>query len=230
MDETTDYRPATRRDYRKAAENVDASELTPYEREQLASRRRTERVEETRVVGTAGERPFSVAAGFFGWAVASFFTLVLGTFVLGAIGATAFEVTDEGTTIDTETFNSLTTTGLLGLAVAILAAYFLGGYAAGRIGLWHGAMHGVAIVVWTVLFSVLAIAAGVWLGDAADALLVIPAIDWSELATPAVLGILLALVVMFAGAILGGVTGARRDTEVGLRERWRTRRVRGRPL
>lgn len=184
-----------------------------------------------RVDRPVGDRPFSVAAGFFGWAVASFFTLVLGTIVLALIGTAAYNATDAGTTGVTQNmFNDLTTGGLIGLLVALFVAYVLGGYAAGRIGLWHGVGHGVAVVAWTVLFTILTIALGAWLGDAVAGLNLVPAIDWADLTGPAIAGILVSLLAMLAGAILGAKLGTRPYGIDGVNEGRRSRTWRGRPL
>lgn len=188
---------------------------------------------EERRTGPVDARPFSIAAGFFGWAVASFFTLVLSTLVLALLGAAAYDATNAGATgVTQETFNSLTTTGLVGLFVALLAAYFLGGYAAGRIGLWHGVGHGVAVVGWTLLFTVLTIALAAWLGDAVAGLNLVPAIDWGDLTGPAIAGILVSLLAMLAGAILGAKLGTRPYGIDGVNEGLAVRgyRRRGRPL
>lgn len=184
-----------------------------------------------RVDRPVGDRPFSVAAGFFGWAVASFFTLVLGTLVLALIGSAAYDATDGGATgVTQDAFNDLTTGGIIGLLVALFVAYFLGGYAAGRIGLWHGVGHGVAVVAWTVLFTILTIALGAWLGDAVAGLNLVPAIDWADLTGPALAGILGSLLAMLAGAILGAKLGTRPYGIDGVNEGRGHRAWRGRPL
>ncbi|HWH09033.1 MAG TPA: hypothetical protein VNX21_07515 [Candidatus Thermoplasmatota archaeon] len=186
---------------------------------------------EERVDRPVGARPFSIAAGFFGWAVASFFTLVLATLVLALLGAAAYDATGGGATgVTADTFNSLTTSGLVGLLVALFLAYLLGGYAAGRIGLWHGVGHGVAVVAWTVLFTILTIALGAWLGDAVAGLNLVPAIDWGDLAGPTLVGILLSLAAMLGGAILGAKLGTRPYGIDDANEGRRARAWRGRPL
>ena len=184
-----------------------------------------------RVDRPAADRPFSIAAGFFGWAVASFFTLVLGTIVLALIGTAAYNATEAGTTgVTQDAFNDLTTGGLIGLLVALFIAYALGGYAAGRIGLWHGVGHGVAVVAWTVLFTIVTVALAAWLGDAVAGLNLVPAIDWNDLTGPAIAGILVSLLVMLAGAILGAKLGTRPYGIDDAYEGRRTRAWRGRPL
>lgn len=250
MDEPSDYRPAAPRDFKHAIRSVDAADLRPEpavttseyaavsERPVvaplLAERTVDSPLVRERIVATdapVARRPFSIAAGFFGWAVASFFTLVLTTIVLALIGASAYDITDAGANaLDTGTFNELTTTGLIGLVVALFIAYALGGYAAGRIGLWNGVGHGVAVVAWSVLFSVAAIALAVTLGDSVDALNVVPRVDWDALTTPTLVGLLVALVTMLAGAILGGKLGTRTDTAEDGLERRRVGRSRGRPF
>lgn len=252
MDEPSDYRPAAPRDFKQAIRGVDAGDLRPEpavttseyasvsERPVVAPAVVERRVDDTapptreRIVTTdapLARRPFSIAAGFFGWAVASFFTLVLSTIVLAFIGASAYDITDAGANgLDASTFNDLTTTGLIGLVIALFLAYALGGYAAGRIGLWHGVGHGVAVVAWSVLFSVIAVALALTLGDSVDALNLVPRVDWNDLTTPTLVGLLVALVTMLLGAILGAKLGTRTDTAEDALERRRVGRSRGRPF
>lgn len=178
-----------------------------------------------------GDRPFSIAAGFFGWAVASFFTLVLATIVLAVIGTAAYDASDAGTTgLTQNTFNDLTTGGLLGLAIALFVAYLLGGYAAGRIGLWHGTGHGVAVVAWTILFTLVTIGLAAAYGDNVAGLYLVPRVDWSGLTGPSIVGLVVALLVMLGGAILGANLGTRPYGLDGTYEGRRVRAYRGRPL
>lgn len=256
VDEHTDYRPARSRDFATAARDVDAADLQPatppvagstlgepptytppnadygsHGSATTAAPPVSSRETTTVTDRPVAHRPFSLAAGFFGWAVASFFTLVLATIVLAMLGASAYDASDAGTNdLSQETFNSLTTAGLIGLLVGLFIAYFLGGYAAGRIGLWHGTGHGLAVVGWSVLFSVLAIALGAYLGDAVAGLNLTPAVDWNALTGPTVVGLLITLAVMLAGAILGANLGTRTDTRDDVYEERRVGRYRGRPL
>lgn len=182
------------------------------------------------VTGIPDRHRFSVGATFLGWAVASFFSLVFTGLMLLALGAGAAQADDNGLTRGDLT--TLSVAGFLGLLVAMFLAYLVGGYAAGRIAHWDGAKHGAGVPVWTILFGLLALLAGTALGPTVAGYLgpYVPDVDAGALTTYGVLGILAMLVADFAGAILGGILGARGDVrhESGVVERRRV--TRGRPL
>jgi uncharacterized membrane protein len=185
----------------------------------------------SRAVGGVPDRGrFSIGATFLGWAVASFFTLVFTGIALLALGTGAAQAGDDGLTSGDVT--TLTVAGFIGLLVAMFLAYLIGGYAAGRIAHWDGAKHGAGVPVWTILFGLLALLAGTVLGPQVAGYLgpYMPNLDAGALTGYGVLAILAMLVVDFAGAILGGILGARGDQrhESGTLERRRL--TRGRPL
>lgn len=206
--------------FREALERNDIQ--GEYGREPHASERiREDRVAPSETVHEREEvrdldRPigFSIAAGFFGWAVASFFTLLFVGLTLAALGAQAYNEASTGdgaVDLARPDWTTLSTAGAVAGLVSILVAYFLGGYAAGRIGLRSGALHGVMVVVWTVLATLLA---AVLAGAAADAFdlgaYVAPfAIDWSAVTTETAIGLGIVLLTMLVGAILGGMLGDR---------------------
>lgn len=238
-DKETDYRPAQTRDFTRAITNVDATDLRPADATGApmppvvhpAPMPTSTRVEERIVDETPPARPFSLAAGFFGWSVAAFFTLLLSTLVLAFVGSAAFDATDAGTTdLTTETWNDLTTVGTMGLLISLFVAYLLGGYAAGRIGLWHGTGHGLAVVAWTVLFALVTVGLTAAYGSTVADLYVTPTIEWSDLTGAAVVGLLVALAAMLAGAVLGANLGTRPNATEGVLDRRGLGRVRGRPL
>ena len=181
-----------------------------------------------RTVTGVRDRRFSIGATFLGWAVASFFSLVFSALVLLALGAGAAA---DGT-VGSGDVASLGAMGFVGVLIAMFLAYLIGGYAAGRIAHFDGAKHGAIVPVWTILFGLLAIFAGAYLGTQLAGYFT-PAlanVDLAALGTYGILGLLAMLVADFAGAILGGILGARGDQRYEDRALERRRTSRGRPL
>lgn len=177
-------------------------------------------------------RRFSIGATFLGWAVATFFSLVFLSLLTGVLGGNALAQYYGGdTTVDNADVNSYGMAALVGILVSTFLAYVIGGYAAGRISLWDGAKHGMAMVIWPILFAILGAIVGASLGDDFVRATGIN-FDLSGLADltgPAILGIALTLAAMLGGGALGGRLGERyhdRADTVGMRRR----SIRGRPL
>jgi hypothetical protein len=170
--------------------------------------------ETTRVVEGDAPRPFSIAAGFLGWAVATFFTIVLTGILLAFLGNAAYNagvVTGNTFTISQNTLNNLTLTGLVGGLVAIFIAYFVGGYNAGRVDRSHGVAQGVAVVAWTVVFAAIGALFANYAATFFDlgAYLAPYNVDYGALTTQTLVALVIALLVMLGGAALGGLAGER---------------------
>lgn len=171
---------------------------------------------------------FKAGATFFGWLAATG-AIVLLMALLAAIGAAiGVSETDLGQVAD-EAAQNADTIGVVSailLGVVIFIAYFGGGYVAGRMARFSGAIQGLGVWLWALLFAiVLAITAAV-AGPALDdvnlqgvnAFPRIP-ITEGELATGSVITAVLIALLSLAGAVLGGITGMRyhrRVDEAGL--------------
>jgi hypothetical protein len=168
-------------------------------------------------------RRFSLGATFLGWSVAAFFTLVFSAIVVALTGGQAF------TTLDSAAgMAQLLTASFLGYLAATFLAYLIGGYAAGRIALWDGVKHGLGIVVWSILFAILAIVAGTAIADQLNLGAGLP-IDPAALTGAAIAAIALTLLVQLLGAAFGGRLGERYHDRVhGIDRRAGRRSLRGR--
>lgn len=142
---------------------------------------------------------FSIGATFLGWAVAAFFTIVLGA--VGAAFLGGAEVLDGSATL-----GALATAGFIGYLVASFLAYLVGGYAAGRISLWHGVWHGLGTVAWALIFGALGVLAGTFF---AGELGIAPRLQLNGLTVAGIAALALSLLAMMAGAALGGRFGER---------------------
>jgi hypothetical protein len=106
---------------------------------------------------------FNWGAAFFGWMVAVGMAALLVGLLAGA-GA-AVGLTETTTSADvTQNAEEVTLGGGIALLVALLIAYFSGGYVAGRMSRFDGARQGIGVWIFgllaTVALAVLAVAAG----------------------------------------------------------------------
>lgn len=153
-----------------------------------------------------------VGLAFLGWLGAVGLTVVLvgllaavaGTW--GAQGAVGLPGRDLGT--------AGVAVGVATLLV-VLVAHLGGGYAAGRMARTAGWKQGLAVWGWSVVAAAVVGVVGLLAGPRFDVLArleVLPRLPYTpdELSTAGVVGAVLALAVALAGAVLGGVAGARR--------------------
>src|SRR6187431_3027333 len=88
-------------------------------------------------------------SAFFGWLTA-IGTVVLLTAVVGAIGA-ALGI---GTGTTAEDAGTFTIVGAVAIAVVLFVAYLAGGYVAGRMARFSGALQGVAVWLWGIIIAI----------------------------------------------------------------------------
>lgn len=171
---------------------------------------------------------FSLGATFLGWCVASFLTFVFLGLVGLAVTPQVLEAMNGSITVGEAQQAGIITA--IGALLAIFIAYLIGGYAAGRISLWRGMLHGAIVPVWTILVAILsAVLAAV---TTTNFTFVVPAgVDVGDLTAAGVLAGVITLAAMFGGAILGGLLGQRVDVrEIDEYSTRRTTVRRGRPL
>nr|BFF09257.1 hypothetical protein GCM10025699_05600 [Microbacterium flavescens] len=96
-------------------------------------------------------------SAFFGW-LAAFGAVVLLSAVVGAVGAAIGMET--GTTVEdvaSAASDDPQTVGIVGaiaLAVALFVAYLAGGYVAGRMARFSGALQGFAVWLWSIIIAI----------------------------------------------------------------------------
>jgi hypothetical protein len=149
-------------------------------------------------------------AAFFGWLVAIGVATLL-TAILSAAGA-AIGLTK---TSSSQASGSADTIGIVGgvlLLLVLLAAYFAGGYVAGRMSRFDGPRQGAGVWVIGLLVTVLLGVAGVLLGAKYNVLsqLNLPRIPVDEGALTA--GGVIALVAVVLGTLLAAVAGGKAGT------------------
>jgi len=120
----------------------------------------------------------------------------------------------------------------IGFAVAagvIFISFLFGGWVAGRMARYDGALNGVAVALWMLVLVVLFTAFGVYFGDQYNALnyLELPnwltQIDMDERTTTGIIAAIAGVVLSFLAAALGGKLGekyhARVDSDLVREER-----------
>jgi hypothetical protein len=151
-------------------------------------------------------------AAFFGWLVAIGIATLL-VAVLGAAGA-ALGITEMGSTSDVAA--KADTIGVAGgvlLLVALLIAYYAGGYVAGRMARFDGLRQGVAVWFIALAVTVLLALAGLVLGSEYNVFeqLDLPRIpvDEGTVTTGGIIALAAVAVGTLLAAVLGGRSGER---------------------
>lgn len=182
-----------------------------------------------------------VGSAFFGWLTA-FGAVVFLTALVGAIGA-AFGL-ETGTTIDeaadvaSENPDVVGVVGAVALAVLLFVGYLAGGYVAGRMARFSGALQGVAVWLWGIVIAVVIALLTMFAGSRWDILGRAPGfprfpVTEDTATTAGIVTAVVAALITLPGAILGGILGMRyhrRVDQVGLDEEvvttdGRTRRI-----
>lgn len=159
-----------------------------------------------------------VGSAFFGWLAATGLA-VLSVVALTALGVGLGVVTDQNVDATMQEVQAGTdrarTIGLVGaivMLVILFVAYLAGGYVAGRMARFNGALQGVAVWLWGVVIT--AVTAGIAAIGAQQNILErldLPSLRIGEQPSAAAtaVGIAIAAAVALIGAVLGGLIGMR---------------------
>lgn len=163
---------------------------------------------------------FDWVAAFLGFAVAMFFLAVFLGIVAAVVG-TAFGYRPASGSLTAAVSGSAGQAAVAGGLAAILLAYLVGGYAAGRVARFNGGRNGLGVVLWTVIVGVALGIAGALLemrfGFAQNLHL---GIRLRDLALAGAVAAVPTLILMLLGGLLGGALGThyhrRVDRAVGV--------------
>jgi uncharacterized membrane protein len=103
--------------------------------------------------------------------------------------------------------------GAIAAAAVIFVSFLLGGVAAGRISRYDGGMNGIGAGLWFLLLLAVFAALGAWVGEEYNAFAAaglpnwVAQIDVEDVTTAAIVMSIVSVVLMFAGAYLGGRIG-----------------------
>ena len=147
-----------------------------------------------------------VPASLVGMLTALAFLVLFGGLVGAAIGAVGYQTGVSGSE------EELSVASLIGGLIALFLAYLLGGWTAGRIARYDGALNGAMTGVWTLVLAAVLSALGAWLGSEYDVLRNVDLPQWfsrDALTVGAIVSGVLAIAAMLVGGALGGVSGER---------------------
>jgi len=156
-------------------------------------------------------------SAFFGWLTA-LGTIVLLTAIVGAVGVALGLET--GTTVDeaagaaADSIQSVGWLGAIAIAVALFLSYLAGGYVAGRMARFSGALQGLAVWLWGVLIAVVVAVVSLLAGNQWDILSTLDSfpripLTAEALTTSGIVTAIVAAVITLGGAVLGGLAGMR---------------------
>lgn len=153
---------------------------------------------------------FSWGADFFGWLVA----LGLATLLIGLLAATgaAVGLTQADTQDATEQATTIGIIGGVALLVMLLAAYYCGGYVAGRMARFNGPRQGLGVWLIGLIVTIVLAVAGAVLGAEYNVLseLNLPRIPVGEGSLTT--GGLIALAAVVIGTLLAALAGGKAGT------------------
>jgi hypothetical protein len=155
-----------------------------------------------------------VGSAFFGW-VAAMGIAVLLTALVAATGAAIGQSTsgDLGDAVN-DNASAIGLWGAVALAVIMFIAYYCGGYVAGRMARFNGALQGLTVWLWAVVIAIIVAILTAVAGSQYDILGNVngfPRIPMSanDLTTAGIISAIVIALVSLAGAVLGGIAGMR---------------------
>jgi len=150
-------------------------------------------------------------SAFFGWLVAVGIAALL-TSLLSAAGA-AVGLTEASTSDATQNADTIGIVGGILLLLVLAAAYYAGGYVAGRLARFDGGRQGLGVWVFGLLVTIALAVVGAVLGSEYNVLsqLNLPRIpiDEGSLTTGGIIALVAAVLVTFLAAVSGGKVGER---------------------
>ena len=161
-------------------------------------------------------------SAFFGWLTA-IGTVLLLTAVVGAVGAALGMGT--GTTVEEAAdaaSQDIQTTGVIGaiaIAVVLFVAYLAGGYVAGRMARFSGALQGLAVWLWGIIIAIVVAIITLVAGSQWDILANLDGfpripVTPESMTTTGIITAIVAAAITLGGAVLGGVAGMRYHRKV----------------
>jgi hypothetical protein len=159
---------------------------------------------------------------FFGWLTATGAAVLLTALVAGAgaaVGLGAQADPEQTTAAATENAATVGLIGAIALGVVVFVAYFCGGYVAGRMARFSGAMQGIAVWLWALIVAVVLAIVGAIAGSQFNILADLNSfpripINEGDLALGSIITAIAIAIVSLGGAILGGLAGMRYHRKV----------------
>lgn len=163
-----------------------------------------------------------IGSAFFGWLTATG-TAVLLTAVLAAAGAAIGIATDtdldDAAAAANEDPQTIGIAGGIALLVVLLIAYYCGGYVAGRMSRFNGALQGFGVWLWAIVIAAVVAVVAAVAGDDYNVLAELNSfprfgLSEGELTNGGIIALVAVVVVALIGALLGGLAGMRYHRKV----------------
>jgi hypothetical protein len=151
-------------------------------------------------------------SAFFGWLTAAGLAALLTALVAAILTALNLSAEDVGDGVARVV--DLGIAGAIAVAVVVFIAYFAGGYVAGRMARFSGALQGFAVWLWAIIIALLAAGMAWLLGTRFDILGQLEAfpripIRTDEVTLPGIITAVVLALIPLVAAILGGMAGMR---------------------
>ena len=158
-----------------------------------------------------------VGSAFFGWLTATGMTVILTALLAGAgaaIGVATGTDVSQATSTATANAGTVGIVGAIALGVVVLVAYYCGGYVAGRMARFSGAVQGAAVWIWAIVVAIIVAIASAAAGGGFDILSRVNSfpripVGQGDVTTAGITALVIAALVSLVGAVLGGVAGMR---------------------
>lgn len=153
---------------------------------------------------------FDVPASLTGMVVALGFLILIGALAGGIAAALGYRLEPVDLAGDP---SDVVVMGAIGALLALLAAFLLGGWSAGRMARYDGGINGLAAGLWALVMVVVLALVGAWVGaeyDAFDQAGIpewLPGLTEDSITGPGVVAAVVAVAVILAGGFLGGKAG-----------------------
>lgn len=150
-----------------------------------------------------------LGAAFFGFLAAAGMAVLLTALAVAA--GTAVGV---GADLDSDEVATIGAWGAVVVGVLVLAAYYCGGYVAGRMARFDGAKQGFAVWLWAVVVAVVVAVLTAFVGAEYNLFAEVNLfpripVDEGDVTTAGLVAALAAAVLALVGAVLGGLVGVR---------------------
>lgn len=194
--------PPTRGDHR-ADTPAESLEPTPQER-----------VEQARASVARQREAFGgmkLGAAFFGFLAAAGMAVLLTALAVAAGAAVGVGVDTE---VDSDDVATIGLWGAVVVGVLVFAAYYCGGYVAGRMARFDGAKQGVAVWLWALVVAVVVAVLTAFAGSEYNLFAQVNLfpripVDEGDLTTAGLVAAVAAAALSLVGAVLGGLVGVR---------------------
>jgi hypothetical protein len=199
-----------------SSDTVDGSAPRPVEADDAVP---APRADQQTVAARQKERYGGIKWGsaFFGWLTATGTSVILTGLLLAigtAVGLAAADSITQAQNQAGQNAGKLGVTGAITLLIVLLAAYYCGGYVAGRMARFNGIRQGLAVWIWAVVITAAIAIATAALGnkynilDRVGGFPQLP-VSSDDATAGAIIALILALAAALIGAILGGLAGMR---------------------